>query len=163
MSNPPLARHHILLSLAAAIIASTSPSPSADLLPKVAAFANARYDRHHHRVTRTDDDAVAVTTRSRSPLPLATGRRGNFFSPSSSVVRLNAWWNWNANDDDDDATTTKAAVADVKLLIEEKIANTDRGRSMRDSDRPAIHSLLSDLESLCALSAPARDARMEGP
>jgi hypothetical protein len=37
---------------------------------------------------------------------------------------------------------------------------------MRDSDRPAIHSLLSDLESLCALSAlsaPARDARMEGP
>jgi len=87
----------------------------------------------------------------------------------SSSVRLHAWWNWNTNDAATvadpavDPAVDPAAVADAKLLIEDKIANTDRGRSMQDSDRPAIHSLLSNLESLCALSAPARDARMEGP
>jgi hypothetical protein len=41
-------------------------------------------------------------------------------------------------------------------------ADTDRGRSISQSQRNEVHSLLSQLESLCPLSEPARDPRMEG-
>lgn len=48
-------------------------------------------------------------------------------------------------------------------MIEESIADTDRGRSLEPAQRTRVHSLLSDLEALCPLPEPARDARMEGP
>jgi hypothetical protein len=54
------------------------------------------------------------------------------------------------------------AISDAKLQIEESIANTDRGRSINDTQRAEVHKLLSNLESLCPLSEPARDPRMEG-
>ncbi|KAL9190392.1 hypothetical protein ACHAXT_007603 [Thalassiosira profunda] len=54
-------------------------------------------------------------------------------------------------------------VADAKLQLERAISGTDRGRSLSPSQRTKVHSLLSDLEPLCPLAAPARDPRMEGP
>ena len=45
-----------------------------------------------------------------------------------------------------------------------KRANTDRGRSLESAQqRTHVLSLLSDLEALCPMPAPARDARMDGP
>ncbi|KAL3781014.1 hypothetical protein HJC23_007910 [Cyclotella cryptica] len=42
-------------------------------------------------------------------------------------------------------------------------AGTDRGRSASPSQKDHIHSLISKLESLCPLSEPARDPRINGP
>jgi len=167
MSKPlPIAHHHhrdviVLPLLAAAAIAIAIIASSASF-PTAAAFATSATAHHRHRprVANIDNyDATSARYRYRSYRSSSTGR-GNYGSSSSpsAAMRLQARWNWNANDD-----SAVAVVADAKSLIEEKIADTNRGRSMRESDRPAVRSLLSDLESLCAVSAPARDARMEGP
>lgn len=42
-------------------------------------------------------------------------------------------------------------------------SGTDRGRSASPSQKERIHSLTSKLETMCPLSAPARDPRMDGP
>lgn len=45
----------------------------------------------------------------------------------------------------------------------QKRRNADRGRSVKDQyEREKIHSFISNLESLCPLSEPARDKRMGG-
>jgi len=53
-------------------------------------------------------------------------------------------------------------ISDAKLQIEESIANTDKGRSISTQQRAEVHQLLTKLESLCPLSEPTRDPRMEG-
>ena len=60
------------------------------------------------------------------------------------------------------SSESNAIISDAKLQIEESIANTDRGRSINDMQRAEVHKLLSYLESLCPLSEPGRDPRMEG-
>ena len=42
-------------------------------------------------------------------------------------------------------------------------SSTDGGRSTSPSQKDQIDSLISKLESMCSLSAPARDPRMDGP
>ena len=42
-------------------------------------------------------------------------------------------------------------------------SNTDKGRSLNTQQRKKVHEHLSNLESLCPVTEPARDVRMEGP
>lgn len=66
---------------------------------------------------------------------------------------------------DENASSSSSAVAKSKRQIERAIANTDKGRSsvVTHAQRSQILSELSNLESLCPLSEPARDRRMDGP
>jgi hypothetical protein len=49
------------------------------------------------------------------------------------------------------------------LIITAFRSDTDRGRSASKSQRDEIHGSISKLESMCQLSEPARDERMNGP
>ncbi|KAL7488719.1 hypothetical protein ACHAW6_014312 [Cyclotella cf. meneghiniana] len=54
-------------------------------------------------------------------------------------------------------------ISSTKAELEASLTGTDRGRSASPSQKDHIHSLISKLESLCPLSEPARDPRMDGP
>mmetsp|Transcript_39737 Transcript_39737/g.69880 ORF Transcript_39737/g.69880 Transcript_39737/m.69880 type:complete len:296 (-) Transcript_39737:78-965(-) len=138
----PLTSHHVLLLTAAAIVIA-----SLSAISPTAAFVTTSRTSIRNAATKI---ISGTTTRS---LPSLTGTSSSF---SSSIRLLLSSSNSVDNED--------AAVAGVKLRIEESIANTDKGRSLQSpSQKTQIHSLLSNLESLCPLSEPARDARMEGP
>lgn len=110
----------------------------------LAGFVASFCPRHHTHTAR-----IVATGPLPLTLPLSpSGRIARCFSSSFTVQRA-------LNDNE---------IRDAKSLIEETIANTDRGRSLESAqERTHVHSLLSNLESLCPLSEPARDARMNGP